>query len=51
MANDPLVEVSVDHELKFELIIELGGDEKPSAEVVEKINEILGNISEKLKLK
>jgi len=50
-AVDELTQASIGSDLSFELRIELSGDELPSEDVVERLNKILQQISERLRLK
>ena len=46
-----LTMTSVGSSLKFNVRIELGGDDAPDPETIEKINSLLSNLSEDLKLR
>ena len=46
-----VVGAAVGYELKFRVVVELGGETEPPGDVVEKLNRSLGEVSEELKLR
>ena len=46
-----IVSVAAGHDLKFKLHVELGGEKSPPEEVLRKLNELLGQISEDMRLR